>query len=471
MTLLFSLLLAAGIGLVVFCLLRGDLHTIRFYPWLCFWLSLGLGLGITSGGLFVWSILFHPSAGYILAELGLLAALAVALLYRVTTKTLAAPSQTQPGHASGWGSSALLHAFFYCLLISSLVSFTFLSAAKPHGGWDAWAIWNLRARFLFLGGERWLDGFSGALGWSHPDYPLLLPGLVARAWIYTGQNTVIAPTLIGMLFTFATLGLLVSSLGVLRGKSQGLIAGIVLMGTPFFLEHGASQQADIPLGFYILATLVLVCLAEHLPAGKNSWMALAGVTAGFTAWTKNEGLLFLTSVIAARLAVTVGRKEHRGGPSQWLFFTLGLLPIVAIFSYFKLRLAPFNDPLLTQGWQPAIGKLGDLSRYLQVWKALLWELGSFGNWIIPLPLVLACYALVMGKPSQIKGRQEVGAAVGALFLVLVGYFLVYVLTPDNLDWHLKTSLARLLLQLWPSFIFVFFLLVNPVEPAMADRAS
>jgi len=144
---------------------------------------------------------------------------------------------------------------------------------------------------------------------------------------------------------------------------------------------------------------------------------------------------------------------------------------VAIFSYFKLRLAPFNDPLLTQGWQPAIGKLGDLSRYLQVWKALLWELGSFGNWIIPLPLVLACYALVMGKPSQIKGRQEVGAAVGALFLVLVGYFLVYVLTPDNLDWHLKTSLARLLLQLWPSFIFVFFLLVNPVEPAMADRAS
>ncbi|OGQ89224.1 MAG: hypothetical protein A2253_02215 [Deltaproteobacteria bacterium RIFOXYA2_FULL_55_11] len=167
----------------------------------------------------------------------------------------------------------------------------------------------------------------------------------------------------------------------------------------------------------------------------------------------------------------MGRKEHRGGPSQWLFFTLGLLPIVAIFSYFKLRLAPFNDPLLTQGWQPAIGKLGDLSRYLQVWKALLWELGSFGNWIIPLPLVLACYALVMGKPSQIKGRQEVGAAVGALFLVLVGYFLVYVLTPDNLDWHLKTSLARLLLQLWPSFIFVFFLLVNPVEPAIADRAS
>ena len=467
MTLLFSLLLAAGIGLVALCLLRGDLATIRSYPWFCLWLSLGLGLGISSSGLFVWSVLFRPSASYILAELCLVAALAVALTYRVTTKTLAARLQTQPGSCSGSGRSSLLEAFFYGLLISSLLSFAFLSMARPHGVWDAWAVWNLRARFIFLGGEHWLDGFSGALGWSHPDYPLLLPALVARAWIYTGQNTVIAPVLIAMLFTFATLGLLVSSLGILRGKSQGLIAGIVLMGTPFFLEHGASQQADIPLGFYILATLVLVCLADHISSGKNSWMILAGVMAGFCAWTKNEGLLFLTSVIAARLGVTAGRKERRGDISRWLFFSLGLLPMVMTISYLKLWLAPFEDPLLTQAWL-AVGKLGDLSRYVQVWRAVLSGLGSFGNWVVPL--VLAFYALLLGKQSESKDSQAVGAALGALFLVLIGYFLVYVINPYDLDWYVKTSLARLLVQLWPSLVFIFFLFVSPVKWLTKNRA-
>lgn len=249
MTLLFSLLLAAGIGVVALSLVHGDLATIRYYPWLCLWLSLGLGLGISSMSLFIWSVLLHPSAGYILAELCLVVALAVPLVYRVTTKPLAAPSQAQPGASLRSGRLSPLQIFFYVLLISSLLSFAFLFTAGPHGVWDAWAVWNLRARFIFLGGEHWLDGFSGALRWSHPDYPLLLPALVARAWIYAGQNTVIAPALIAMVFTFATLGLLVSSLGIFRGKTQGLIAGIVLMGTPFFSNTALRNRRIFPLAF------------------------------------------------------------------------------------------------------------------------------------------------------------------------------------------------------------------------------
>ena len=462
MTLLFSLLVAVGIGAVALSLVHGDLATIRYYPWLCLWLSLGFGLGISSMSLFIWSVLLYPSAGYILAELCLVVALTVPLIYRVTTKPLAAPSQTPPGASLRSGRLSPLQIFFYVLLISSLLSFAFLFTAGPHGVWDAWAVWNLRARFIFLGGEHWLDGFSGALRWSHPDYPLLLPALVARAWIYTGQNSVVAPALVATLFTFATLGLLVSSLGIFRGKTQGLIAGIVLMGTPFFFEHGASQQADIPIGFYILATLVLVCLAEHKPSGKNSWMILAGAMAGFSAWTKNEGLLFLTSVFAVRLAITAVTKERTGGASQWLFFPLGLLPMLVTVSYLKLWLAPFEDPLLTQGWQ-AIAKLGNLSRYLQVWQAFQWEPGSFRNWVVPL--ALAFYALLMGKSAKSKERQAVGTAAGALLLVLIGYFLVYVVTPWDLDWYVKTSQARLLMQLWPSIVFVFFLIVRAPDEA------
>jgi len=42
-------------------------------------------------------------------------------------------------------------------------------------------------------------------------------------------------------------------------------------------------------------------------------------------------------------------------------------------------------------------------------------------------------------------------------LTLCGYFAVYVITPNELYWHLRFSLNRLFLQLWPAVIFLFFL--------------
>ncbi len=50
-------------------------------------------------------------------------------------------------------------------------------------------------------------------------------------------------------------------------------------------------------------------------------------------------------------------------------------------------------------------------------------------------------------------------AVITLALTLAGYFAIYVITPYDLYWHLRFSLNRLFLQLWPSVIFLFFLKV------------
>jgi len=63
----------------------------------------------------------------------------------------------------------------------------------PHGETDAIAIWNLRARSLLRGGREWAAVLSPAIGWSHPDYPLLLPLTVARLWSYAGSETTAVP--------------------------------------------------------------------------------------------------------------------------------------------------------------------------------------------------------------------------------------------------------------------------------------
>jgi len=80
----------------------------------------------------------------------------------------------------------------------AVTSFAATSRVFPHAGWDAWAIWNIRARFLFRTEPgQWTDAFADQLSYSHPDYPLLLPLSVSRAWTFIGEETVLVPILIG----------------------------------------------------------------------------------------------------------------------------------------------------------------------------------------------------------------------------------------------------------------------------------
>ena len=66
------------------------------------------------------------------------------------------------------------------LLIAALVFGAYWTAgparAFPHGSVDAWAIWNVHARFLFRGSAGgWQNMFVPAEMQGHPDYPLLVP--------------------------------------------------------------------------------------------------------------------------------------------------------------------------------------------------------------------------------------------------------------------------------------------------------
>jgi hypothetical protein len=44
--------------------------------------------------------------------------------------------------------------------------------------------------------------------------------------------------------------------------------------------------------------------------------------------------------------------------------------------------------------------------------------------------------------------------VAALGIVLLGFHCVYVFTPMDQNWHIQSSLPRLMLQLWPSAILL-----------------
>jgi len=177
----------------------------------------------------------------------------------------------------------LLSLALWLSVACATIAFLVESATSRQGGWDAWMTWNMHARAIFRSGGHWREVLTGLPAWSHPDYPLLLPGSIARIWTYMGQESAVAPVAVAMLFTFATIGLLYSSVSILRSPTQGALAALLLLGTKFFILHGASQFADIPLGFFFLATLVLLALPEVWPEDRPRLLVLAGVTAGLSA--------------------------------------------------------------------------------------------------------------------------------------------------------------------------------------------
>ena len=75
--------------------------------------------------------------------------------------------------------------------------------------------------------------------------------------------------------------------------------------------------------------------------------------------------------------------------------------------------------------------------------------------------VMAIYSLCVGLgPRRTAG---VGYATLTILFVFAGYLAAYLTTPYDLQWHISTSMDRLLLQVWPTFVLVFFLSISTPE--------
>jgi 4-amino-4-deoxy-L-arabinose transferase-like glycosyltransferase len=334
---------------------------------------------------------------------------------------------------------------------------------QPHGEWDAWMNWDLRARMIFRGGEGWRAAFSNLIPWSHPDYPLMVQSLVVRSWLYAGGETLWGPALVAAVFTFGTVALLVAALAALRSPGQALVAGVVLLSTPYFIVHGTSFYGDVPLGFFFLTTFVCLALDGRYGAATRSFAVLAGVAAGLAMWTKNEGLMFVPAMGAGILVsgALVGWPAAR---RRLVAFGLGLVPMLLVAASFKLRLAPQNDLLATLGIERTIGWITDPRRYLLTLRECITHLAMFGNngfgsatWL------LLAYLLAMGIVRRELDRAWTRMAAVALVLMLAGHYAVFVAMAYDLPRLLNSSLDRLLLQLWPSALFLLFMAVRTPE--------
>jgi hypothetical protein len=442
--------------------LRWSLHNV-----LLFSLGIGAGAGVASCLYFLTLMLAGPNFTALAWVTGGVAIVALAAgLFTRRQGTRLAWSEGLEDPEVPWYLTAVF------LLAIALAAAAFLAAVSnnPHGDEGAWSIWNLRARFLFRGGQFWRDAFSNDLSWSHPDYPLLLPGLVALCWTLAGRESTDAPIAIAFLFLLGTAGVLTSVIGVLRGKTQALVGGTLLLGAAGFISLSAAQYGDVPLSFYILATLGLLCLQDRYPKDLR-FSALAGLMAGFAAWTRNEGIIFLIAVIVARVAVAL-RFRDRTGPAlapQLLRLAAGLLAPLAVVIFFKLRIAGASD-LVSEKPALILQHLAVPGRWIFMIQGLVVALFGLGRFLISVVVVLGLYWYLVRFRVEERDRATVETMGIVLALTIAIELVADVALVDNLRVEIANGLERSLLHLWPAGVLLFFLAAAPLQLTAAAKS-
>jgi hypothetical protein len=418
-------------------------------------LAAGIGLGVSSALFIGWGWATGSPTYYPLGECALVltwAGVASAALRRRS------PDTWVSARALSSSPGLTVRLALGACAVAACIAFVAEVSANPQGGWDAWMTWNMHARAIVRGAEHWWEVLRALPNWSHPDYPLLVPASVARIWTYQGRESAAGPAAVGFLFTFATVGLLYAAVSALRSPTQGALSALMLVSTKFFILHGASQFADLPVGFFFLATLALLALAEALPEARMRLLLLAGLTAGLAAWTKNEGLLFVPVVFLIFFSPL--RSPELGKRARSV--VIGLAPILAVVIAFKIWMAAPNDLLADQGLAQVAARVLEPDRYRQLASGFIaagLEVGARGL----VPLLLTAYLLVVGIVPAGAERRTGRRAAAVVGLMLVGYAAVLLVAPaPRLGTNIR-SINRLLLQLWPSMLLAYFCLVRTPE--------
>jgi hypothetical protein len=300
----------------------------------------------------------------------------------------------------------------------------------------------------------------------HPDYPLLLPGVIVHAWRYIGDDAPDIPGFVGIGFVLAAIVVLVGTLVKLRKPSIALLMGFALIGSPGYVHYAVAEYADVPLSAFMLGTIALICLYEEETSNPMGLMALAGFMAGCAAWTKNEGLPFIL-VTSSVLLLPIFWKPTMTLRRITAFAAGAALPLAAIV-HFKMT-APANDIMSSLNYVEVAAKILNPERHAQILENLRTTGWTFGGWLFNPYIPILAFVALGGADRLMIRSFGWRSGVAILLMVLATYYAIYVITPLDLHYHLVSSLDRLLLHVWPLCLLLAGMSARLVIPSGGAR--
>lgn len=297
---------------------------------------------------------------------------------------------------------------------------------------DAWAIWGAKANSIVL-----FDGldpeFLGSASVFNAGYPLVVPVLEVVALRFCGLPNELVVLQLGALFLAFPWALA----ALVRDQVRGAVLGLLVLAiaiAPSLQIQTASAVADVPLAVFFALAGVAGWRAVEL--GEPRMLLLAGVFAAAAAGTKVEGLVFV-ALLFAGLAL-LGRQEGL------------LLRVVATGLAAAATTLPWEvwsrvhsipNAYSEAGGIGSVDPLAELGRIPRAGAEMLLELGDPTSWLALVGLAAAAAALAWRQPSgRATARFTVGVALSSLLAMLA----VYWTTPLDFDYHLATSVRRVI---------------------------
>jgi hypothetical protein len=322
------------------------------------------------------------------------------------------------------------------------------SSFYVHGGWDAWSVWNLKAKFLFLGGTSWDNLFHPSLWRSSPHYPLLLPLINVWGWTFTQAPVYYVPQCTAILFCLMTVYFLYASVKALTRSIVSFVPAFLVLTSPFFIKQAVSQYADIIFAFYLVAAGY--CLIKAKIQNASSYAVMAGILLGLLSFTKGEGLLAAGLMTFLFSPYLLFKNPHQRKADILLTFltSLGIACVPTLL--FKVFLAPdnvtFTNGLISQTHPSTLGRLKTIFMFY------LWELRD-PKWH---------GLLILGGVAAI---YKIRHLFNPRFILLTLFILLYttaitayyfVNTQFEIVWWLNCTLGRIIFAVLPLCLFLLF---------------
>ncbi len=288
------------------------------------------------------------------------------------------------------------------------------------GAWDFWAIWGLKGRVFFEHrGIDWPFLENPYYAFSHPDYPPLLPLNDVFLALHDGMWS---DRSIGLLTTLFAAALLLIVRGCLSEELPSWLAAAGTFGLASIALTQWVGMAEAPMMAFGTAALLLL---------RRSSFSLGAVLLGFAALTKNEGLSLLVAVIVAMFFFPPAGVD--GERRRWRS-VLAIWPALAIAApWLALRALHVLPTDLASG--PVSERAA--RQILEVFRVLFTTPLDR-----PLFWVAVLATLVFAKVW--KRERFFLAAIVLQFLFFVA---AYIVTPNEVRWHIVNSWPRLLDQL------------------------
>ncbi len=413
-------------------------------------LSIITGLCLSAYLTFFVFLLFNKFYAWLIVGLNLLSLLGVILLNLKTNKNIRTLLNPFRIHKLSFFSYSVICAF--TLLIAL---YYYVASVHPHGEWDAWAMWNMKMKFLLLSSAP-LDDILTNLSWhTHPDYPLLLP--LINVWLNSFSHThmLYVPFITCILLTVSCAMFMYTGLSLFIKKGYALLATLILGFHPYFAFSATQQYADILIALFVLISLICFYLLDK--ESNPAISILAGLNLGFLTFAKNEGIVFaaLLSVIFL-IRLWQQRNKQKSNLPCYVLFLITLLIACLPTIIFKLFLAPPNSDILPNISQTGLQMI-NVNRLAVIFDYLGKEI-IHKKWCYIWMLILI---MVITKLFKFLKKETLWVTLFFLSYFIIIIFIYLVSTQTRLNWWIPYSLPRIYFYLLPAILFHVFYVYWP----------